>query len=97
MIAQNDSYGRDLLVGLKRGLAGGSAKVIAAQNYEVTASEDVGSQIAKLKKAPAPTRSRSSRHHSSRSGGRSFANKLGWKPFMITNVVCSASNVVRLA
>ena len=37
MLSQNDDYGKDLLVGLKRGIARSQVKVVAAQNYEVTA------------------------------------------------------------
>ncbi len=52
VLFQNDDYGKDLLVGLKRGLARSGSKVIAAQSYEVTAS-DVQSQIASLKSSGA--------------------------------------------
>ena len=76
VIAQNDSYGRDLLVGLKRGLGSGSAKVIAAQNYEVTAS-DVGSQIAKLKSSGADTLAIFATPQFAIQS-YVFANKLGW-------------------
>ena len=54
ILAQNDDYGRDLLVGLKRGIARSGVKIVAAQNYEVTAA-DVQSQIAKLKASGADT------------------------------------------
>ena len=95
VIAQNDSYGRDLLVGLKKGLGGGSAKVIAAQNYEVTAS-DVGSQIAKLKSSGADTLAIFATPQFAIQS-YVFANKLGWKPFVLTNAVSSASNIMLLA
>ena len=52
VLFQNDDYGKDLLLGLKRGLARSKVKVIAAQPYEAT-SPDVGSQIAKLKSSGA--------------------------------------------
>ncbi len=95
VIAQNDSYGRDLLVGLKKGLGGGSAKVVAAQNYEVTVS-DVGSQIAKLKSSGADTLAIFATPQFAIQS-YVFANKLGWKPFVLTNVVSSASNIMQLA
>lgn len=95
VLAQNDSYGRDLLFGLKRGLVGGSAKVIAAQNYEVTAS-DVGSQMARLKGSGADTLAIFATPQFAIQA-YVFANKLGWKPFVVTNAVSSASNVMVLA
>jgi branched-chain amino acid transport system substrate-binding protein len=95
VLAQNDSYGRDLLLGLKRGLAGGHAKVIAAQNYEVTAS-DVGSQVAKLKASGADTFAIFATPQFAIQS-YVYANKLGWKPFVVNNAVSSASNIMTLA
>ena len=54
VLAQNDDYGADLLAGLKQGIARSTAKIVAAQNYEVTAS-DVQSQVARLKASGANT------------------------------------------
>ena len=48
VLLQNDDYGKDLLAGLKRGLARSGSSVVAAEPYEVTAP-DVQSQVAKLK------------------------------------------------
>ena len=48
VLFQNDSYGKDLLAGLKQGIARSKVKVVAAQPYEATAT-DVQSQIATLK------------------------------------------------
>jgi branched-chain amino acid transport system substrate-binding protein len=95
VLAQNDAYGRDLLLGLKRGLAGGSARVIAAQNYEVTAS-DVQSQVAKLKSSGADTFAVFATPQFAIQS-YVFAHKLGWKPFVVTNAVSSASNIMVLA
>ena len=47
MLFQNDSYGKDLLAGLKQGIARSKVKVVAAQPYEVTAS-DIQSEMAQL-------------------------------------------------
>ena len=95
VIAQNDNYGRDLLLGFKRGLVGGSAKVIAAQNYEVSAT-DVGSQIAKLKASGADTLAIFATPQFAIQS-YVYANKLGWKPFVLTNAVSAASNIMVLA
>jgi branched-chain amino acid transport system substrate-binding protein len=95
VIAQDDNYGRDLLLGFKRGLVGGSAKVIAAQNYEVSAT-DVGSQIAKLKSSGADTLAIFATPQFAIQS-YVYANKLGWKPFVLTNAVSAASNIMVLA
>jgi branched-chain amino acid transport system substrate-binding protein len=95
VLAQNDSYGRDLLLGLKRGLAGGKAKVIAAQNYEVTAS-DVQSQVAKLKSSGADTFAVFATPQFAIQA-YVYAEKLGWKPFVLDNAVSSAANIMVLA
>ena len=95
VLAQNDSYGRDLLLGLKRGLAGGKAKVIAAQNYEVTAS-DVGSQVAKLKSSGADTFAIFATPLLAIQA-YVYAARLSWKPFVVNNAVSSASNIMILA
>jgi ABC-type branched-subunit amino acid transport system substrate-binding protein len=95
VLAQNDSYGRDLLLGLKRGLAGGRAKVIAAENYEVTAS-DVQSQVAKLKSSGADTFAVFATPQFAIQA-YVYAAKLGWKPFVINNAVSSAANIMILA
>jgi branched-chain amino acid transport system substrate-binding protein len=95
VLAQNDNYGRDLLLGLKRGLGGGTAKVIAAQNYEVTAS-DVGSQVAKLKVSGANTFAVFATPQFAIQA-YVYAEKLGWKPFVVNNAVSSATNIMILA
>ena len=48
VLFQNDDYGKDLLNGLKKGIQRSKVKVVAAEPYEVTAS-DVQAQVAKLK------------------------------------------------
>ncbi len=96
VLFQNDDYGKDLLSGLKRGLQRSSAKVIAAEPYEATAS-DVQSQVAKLKSTGADT-------FAIFAVGKFaiqayvIANKIGWKPkLVINNIVSSASNVMTIA
>lgn len=96
VLFQNDSYGKDLLVGLKRGLARSKAKVIAAEPYEVTAS-DVGSQVAKLKSSGANTFAIFATPKFAIQA-YVFANKLSWRPKLtINNAVSSASNIMTLA
>ncbi len=96
VIFQNDDYGKDLLVGLKRGLQKSKVKVVAAQPYEVTAA-DVGSQIAKLKSSGADVLAIFATPKFAIQS-YVFANKLGWKPKQsIVNTVSSASNIMLLA
>ena len=95
VLAQNDDYGRDLLVGLKRGIARSKVRVIAVQNYEVTAS-DVGSQMAKLKASGATVLAVFATPRFAIQA-YVFANRLGWRPLVLNNAVSSASNVMALA
>ncbi len=96
VLFQNDDYGKDLLAGLKRGLQRSKVKVVAAQPYEVTAS-DVQSQVAKLKASGSDV---FAIFATPKFAIQSyvFANKLGWKPKLtINNAVSSASNIMLLA
>ena len=96
VLFQNDDYGKDLLLGLKRGLARSKAKIIAAEPYEVTAP-DVGSQIAKLKSSGADVLALFATPKFAIQG-YVFANRLGWKPKLtINNAVSSASNIMIIA
>ncbi|MDH4178535.1 MAG: ABC transporter substrate-binding protein [Thermoleophilia bacterium] len=96
VLFQNDDYGKDLLNGLKRGLQRSKVKVIAAQPYEVTAS-DVQSQVAKLKSSGADVFAIFATPKFAIQAFV-FANKLGWKPKLtINNAVSSASNIMVLA
>ena len=78
VLFQNDDYGKDLLVGLKRGLARSGSKVIAAQSYEVTAS-DVQSQIASLKSSGANVLAVFATPKFAIQA-YVFANRLAWRP-----------------
>jgi branched-chain amino acid transport system substrate-binding protein len=95
VLAQNDDYGKDLLVGLKRGIAQSNVKIVAAQNYDVTAS-DVQSQVAKLKSSGANVLAVFATPKFAIQA-YVFANKLGWRPLIINNTVSAASNVMTLA
>jgi branched-chain amino acid transport system substrate-binding protein len=95
VLYQNDDYGKDLLANLRRGLGKSGAKIVAAEPYEVTAS-DVGSQIAKLKASGAnvlclfatpPFAIQSF----------VFANRLKWRPLIVNNAVSGTSNTMALA
>jgi len=95
VLVQNDDYGKDLLAGLKQGIARSKVKVIAAQSFEVT-DPDVQSQISRLKASGANVLAlfATPRHAIQ---GYVFANRLGWRPLIINNAVSSASNIMTLA
>jgi branched-chain amino acid transport system substrate-binding protein len=95
VLFQNDDYGKDLLGGFKRGLQRSGVKVIAAQPYEVTAS-DVSSQVARLKASGAGI---FAIFATPKFAIQAFvyANRLGWRPAVIDNAVSAASNIMLLA
>jgi ABC-type branched-subunit amino acid transport system substrate-binding protein len=95
VLFQNDDYGKDLLLGLKRGLAGSGSKVTAALPYEVTAV-DVGSQVGRLKAAGVNVFAIFATPKFAIQA-YVFANRLGWQPRFINNTVSAASNVMLLA
>ena len=95
ILFQNDAYGKDLLGGLKQGIARSSVKIVAAEPYEVTAT-DVQSQVAKLKVSGANVLALFATPRFAIQG-YVFANRLGWRPLIINNAVSSASNIMTLA
>jgi len=95
VLFQNDDYGKDLLNGLRKGMARSKVKVIAAEGYEVT-STDVQSQIAKLKASGANTLAIFATPKFAIQS-YVFANRLGWRPLIVNNAVSSASNIMQLA
>ena len=95
VLFQNDDYGKDLVAGLKRGLARSGSKVIAAQSYEVTAS-DVQSQIASLKSSGANVLAVFATPKFAIQA-YVFANRLAWRPLVVNNTVSGASNIMLLA
>ena len=95
VLFQNDDYGKDLLLGLKRGLAGSGSRVTAALPYEVTAV-DVGSQVGRLKAAGVNVFAIFATPKFAIQA-YVFANRLGWRPAIINNTVSAATNVMLLA
>ena len=95
VLLQNDDYGKDLLAGLKRGLARSGSSVVAAEPYEVTAP-DVQSQIATLKSSRANVLAVFA---TPKFAIQAFvyANRLAWRPKVINNSVSGASNIMLLA
>ncbi|MGI9111596.1 MAG: ABC transporter substrate-binding protein [Gaiellaceae bacterium] len=95
VLFQNDDYGKDLMTGLRQGIARSKVRIVAAEGYEVTAT-DVQSQIAKLKASGATTLALFATPKFAIQG-YVFANRLGWRPLVLNNAVSSASNIMTLA
>jgi branched-chain amino acid transport system substrate-binding protein len=95
VLAQNDDYGKDLLLGLRQGIARSKVRIVAAQNYEVTAS-DVQSQVARLKASGANVFAVFATPKFAIQA-YVFANRLGWRPLVVNNTVSAASNIMTLA
>jgi len=95
VLFQNDAYGKDLIAGLKQGIARSKVKVVAAEPYDVTAT-DVQSQVAKLKSSGANVLALFATPRFAIQG-YVFANRLGWRPLIVNNAVSSASNIMTLA
>ena len=95
ILFQNDAYGKDLLGGLKQGIARSKVTIVAAEPYEVTAT-DVQSQIANLKASGANVLALFATPRFAIQG-YVFANRLGWRPLIVNNAVSSASNIMTLA
>jgi branched-chain amino acid transport system substrate-binding protein len=95
VLFQNDDYGKDLLVALRRGLARSGSKVTAAIPYEVTAV-DVASQVARLKAAGVDVFAIFATPKFAIQA-YVFANRLGWRPRIVNNTVSAATNVMLLA
>ena len=96
VLFQNDDYGKDLLNGLKRGIQRSNVKVVAAEPYEVTAS-DVQAQVAKLKGSGATVFAIFATPKFAIQA-YVYASRLAWRPKLtLNNAVSSASNIMLLA
>ena len=93
VLYQDDDYGKELIKGLKKGLAG-KGRIVAQQAYDALAS-DVNSQVARLKSSRANV---FMVFATPKFAIQAFiqANKLGWRPQMFVNQVASASNVMKI-
>lgn len=93
VLYQDDDYGKEMIRGLQKGLAG-KGRIVAKQGYDATAS-DVNSQVASLKSSHANTFLIAA---TPRYAIQAYiqAHKLGWKPLILVNQVSSASNVMKI-
>ncbi|HZO48950.1 MAG TPA: ABC transporter substrate-binding protein [Gaiellaceae bacterium] len=96
VLYQNDDYGNDYLRGLKAGLGGKASNIVAAEPYEVTAS-DVKSQVAKLRASGATVFCIFATPKFTIQA-YVIAKALGWNPPVIyTNSVSGTANFLTLA
>jgi ABC-type branched-subunit amino acid transport system substrate-binding protein len=95
VLYQNDDYGKDLLSGLRRGLAKKAKLIVAKQSYDVTDS-GIRSQVAKLKSARVNTLMLFATPPFA-IGAYYAARTLGWRPKVYVAAVSSASNVMGFA
>jgi ABC-type branched-subunit amino acid transport system substrate-binding protein len=94
-IVEDSDFGKNLLSGLKRGLATRARQLVAAQAYDVTAA-DVSSQIATLKASGADTLMIFA---TPKAAIQSYisAYKLGWKPHVYISSVAIAPAIMDIA
>ena len=95
VLYQNDDYGKELLAGLKTGLAPLGKAIVATQGFEATAT-DVSSQISSLKGSGATTLMIFATPSATIQAYVSV-NKLGWKPQIFVNAVSSASQLMKIS
>jgi len=95
VLLQNDDFGKELLAGLRQGIARSKVKVVATQPFEVT-DVDVHSQISRLKASGANVLAQfAAPDHAVQ--GFVFANGLGWRPLIINSAASSVSKTMTLA
>ena len=95
VLLQNDDFGKELLAGLRQGIARSKVQVVATQPFEVT-DVDVRSQISRLKASGANVLALfAARDYALQ--GYVFANGLGWRPLIVNSAASSASKTMTLA
>ncbi len=95
VLYQNDDYGKELLTGLRGGLAPLGKAIVSTQGFEATAT-DVSSQISSLKGSGANTLMIFATPAATIQAYVSV-NKLGWKPQIFVNAVSSASQLMKIS
>ena len=93
VLYQDDDFGKEMLKGLQKGLAG-KGRIVAKQGYDPTAS-DVYSQISALRSSHASTLLVAA---TPRYAIQAYiqVHKLGWKPQILVAQVSSASNIMKI-
>lgn len=92
ILYQNDDFGKDLLAGVRRGLASNSQMIVAEATYEVT-DPTIDSQIITLKNSGADTFINITTAKFGAQAVRKVYD-LGWKPLHIINNNCASVGAV---
>jgi branched-chain amino acid transport system substrate-binding protein len=92
VLYQNDAFGKDLLSGFEKAIAGSKTKVVAKESYEVT-DPTVASQMSKLADSGADAFLNITTPKFS-AQAIAAAAKLGWKPLHLLNNVGASKELV---
>jgi len=92
ILYQDDSYGNDLIAGLRRGLGAKAVNIVARAGYAAS-DDNVQSQVATLRGSRATVLMLFATPKFTIQAYQ-FVNSLGWKPKIFVNAVSSASNVM---
>jgi branched-chain amino acid transport system substrate-binding protein len=95
VLHQNDAYGQDYIMGLKKGLGAKQDKIVETEGYEATSS-DVASQIVKLKASGANTLFVAATPTFAIQAVV-LAYKLGWRPTIFMNSIAATDTLMGLA
>ena len=96
VLYEDDDYGQELLDGLRRGILRSKVRVVAAEPYDVDAT-DVQAQVARLRIAGATVFAVFARSRVALQALK-YANRLGWKPKLtLASSGASSASVARAA
>ena len=95
VLFQNDELGKELIAGLRQGIARSKVKLVALESYEVI-DGDVEAQIARLKASGANTLALFATATVAVQA-YTVANRLGWRPLTVVSTAASASRVMASA
>jgi branched-chain amino acid transport system substrate-binding protein len=95
VLLQNDDHGKELLAGLRQGIARSKVKVVATQLFAVT-DADVHVQISRLKASGADVLALFAAPDQAVQA-YVFANGLGWRPLVVSSAASSASKTMTRA
>jgi branched-chain amino acid transport system substrate-binding protein len=95
ILYQDDDYGKDLIVGFRRGLGTRASQIVAREGHAVT-DDNVQSQVAKLRGSRASVLMLFTTPKFTIQAFQ-YVNQLGWKPQIYVNAVSSASNIMTIS
>ncbi|MFE1752536.1 ABC transporter substrate-binding protein [Streptomyces anandii] len=94
VLYQNDDFGKDLLGGFEKAVAGSGVKVVAEQSYEVT-DPSVSAQMASLARSKADVLLDVTTPKFGSQALAADARNTGWNPLHIVNNVASSAAVLK--